>query len=563
MISNDDKVVCPLSAKDEPPWVDGTKFLCNGNVVDYDDKTKEYFSSIIMSSHERKTSIGSVLQMNEPMVEEALYKARCAWNEGRGVWPRSKRNERVVAANEVLKALLLRRDEIIRIILWDACKTLKEANEEFQKAMQFAESAIQEYETNLSDGHIAAPVGIVLCWGAEVNSFVETYRILMPALVTGNIVIVKVPCVGGLVHMLTMDAFMKNLPSNIVQFIVGPIDVVAAPLMSTGEISMLALAGARSLADKLIHAHPCPHRLKLQLRLDNETLAVVLPDADLSRAASEVTKAVRHSRNHAAGLKLVMAHTSVVQAFLNELCRAVRLLKCGLPWTKGVDITPVPGNNQPERLQELLIDALQKGAMIVNSEEGGGRLLPEFHGTIMQPAVVYPVNDTMELWRVRVTGPIVAVASYTHIAEVRAYISHSSSDVQACVFSAHPAHGELPKLLHELPHQVDAIEVNQVCLEQHLTGYGAVPAGREDGSWSAAQALKAFSCEPVMRGFGTEGGGTADAGRGQHVEGGAAPQSPHKASEDCAVGVGVPGPFPSPVGIADMHLHHAESLVDK
>jgi len=281
--------------------------------------------------------------MNESHVEAALNKARCAWDNRNGVWPKTSPLDRISFMRRVIVALQHMRDEIIRMILWDASKTLKEANQEYNDAMEFAEDVLREYEDL---GTQKQPIGIVLCWGAETNSFVETYRVLIPALVTGNIVIMKIPCVGGLVHVLTMEAFTTNLPDNAIQFVAGPIDVVAGPLLGTGEIDMLALSGARSLVDRLIHAHPHPHRLKLLMHLDSETLAVVLPDADLACAANEITKALRQCRSNLTGVRLVFAHTSIVLAFVEELCTAVRQLKCGLPWTKGVDITPLPGNNQ-------------------------------------------------------------------------------------------------------------------------------------------------------------------------------------------------------------------------
>ena len=217
----------------------------------------------------------------------------------------------------------------------------------------------------------------------------------------------------------------------------------------------------------------------------------------------------------------------------------MRRLKCGLPWTKGVDITPVPGaNNPPEVLQELLIDALRKGAMVVNSEDGGGRLLPEFHGTIMQPAVVYPVNSTMQLWSVKVKGPIVAVASYTHFDEVCTYVSSSGAEqLQACVFTGDPQNGDFQALLEELPHEIGAVTANEVCLEQHVVGYGTIASGLGggQGAWCTTEALKAFTSEPrEVRGLPK---------LNTSLEFAAA-----DASERCPV----QGPFASPIGIADL-----------
>lgn len=51
-----------------------------------------------------------------------------------------------------------------------------------------------------------AAVGIILVKGPYNYPFNETYACLIPALLTGNVVIMKVPPEGGLAHMLTIDA---------------------------------------------------------------------------------------------------------------------------------------------------------------------------------------------------------------------------------------------------------------------------------------------------------------------------------------------------------------------
>jgi glyceraldehyde-3-phosphate dehydrogenase (NADP+) len=44
-------------------------------------------------------------------------------------------------------------------------------------------------------------------------------------------------------------------------------------------------------------------------------------------------------------------------------------LKQGLPWEEGVSITPLPEPTKPSYLEELIADAVSKGADIINSEQ--------------------------------------------------------------------------------------------------------------------------------------------------------------------------------------------------
>lgn len=497
---------------EEAQGVDGDKFICDGHVIDY--------ACCCQGLKTTSDSSNAVAQMDSHTIREIIRRAVATSLPDEGAW--SKRNgfDRIACIRGLMNSLRMMRNEIVRVLMWESCKSLKESTLEFDCTMSLIASTINDYEVWYETEHnwetvpvtFRSPVGIVLCWGSEVNSFIETFKMLIPAILVGNIVIVKIPCTGGLVHVLTMPAVAYHLPPNVVQYVVGAIDNVVAPLMSGGEIAMLALSGSRDLADKLMHAHPNPHRLKLRLLLDAETIAVVLAAADLHLAVREVTRTLRCNWHQTSTLKQVMVHYTRVEEFVHLLSDAVKELRCGLPWTVGVDITPLPGVGKPEYLQELLIDALRKGAMVVNSADGGGRLLPEFHGTVMKPAVVYPVNDTMRLWSVGRTGPIVSVTSFRELTEVHALIAQRPVGVQVSLFtesvdgSDGDSHAFLREIVQGLPSSVGAMVVNRICAEQCFEGYGGVPCGLNcsHSAGNSEALLRAFTAETSLHHFASD-----------------------------------------------------------
>ena len=115
----------------------------------------------------------------------------------------------------------------------------------------------------------------------------------------GNIVLMKIPTVGGLVHFLTsksnyadeeegvawlgtktlvhralsVEAF-KVLPEGTVNFISGSGRSTMPPIMASGDIDGLAFIGGSNAADDLIKQHPNPHRLKVFLQLEANNMAV-------------------------------------------------------------------------------------------------------------------------------------------------------------------------------------------------------------------------------------------------------------------------------------------------
>ena len=75
----------------------------------------------------------------------------------------------------------------------------------------------------------------------------------------------------------------------------------------------------------------------------------------------------------------------IAEQFLRRFNEELAKLKVGMPWEKGVSITPLPGAGQ-SRVYDAAAssDAEAKGARVMN-EGGGARCRTFFY-----PAVVYP-----------------------------------------------------------------------------------------------------------------------------------------------------------------------------
>jgi len=122
---------------------------------------------------------------------------------------------------------------------------------------------------------------------------------------------------------------------------------------------------------------------------------IVTADADLAVAASEVLiGSTSYNGQRCTAIKLVMLHESIADDFLKEFLPRISSLKGGLPWDEGVAITPLPEPNKTQHMQELIADAISKGAKVLNEDHGGG----EIRGNLMHPAVVFPVTSDMLLW---------------------------------------------------------------------------------------------------------------------------------------------------------------------
>jgi glyceraldehyde-3-phosphate dehydrogenase (NADP+) len=302
--------------------------------------------------------------------------------------------------------------------------------------------------------------------------------------------------VGGLAHILTMEAYAKNLPPGTINFVSGTGRGTVGPIMRTGLVDILALIGSSKGADLIIREHPHPHRLNVFLQLEAKNLGIILPDADVTVAVDQVLSgSTSYNGQRCTAIKLTMVHESLAEDFLNQFIPKVAALKAGLPWEEGVAITPLPeGQKKIDFLKDLIDDAVSKGAKVVNADVGGG----EIYGNLMKPAIVYPVTEDMKLWHEEQFGPVIPVAKFSNIETVYEYIRKMPYGQQAAIFTTNAESSS--ELLDILSTVVGKICINTACSRSPdifpFTGRKSSALG----TLSVEEALKSFSIEVVVAG---------------------------------------------------------------
>jgi acyl-CoA reductase-like NAD-dependent aldehyde dehydrogenase len=183
--------------------------------------------------------------------------------------------------------------------------------------------------------------------------------------------------------------------------------------------------------------------------------------------------------------------------FVIKLSEAVNKLTFGMPWEKGVALTPLPEPHKPAYLQECIADAIAKGADVQNAH--GGAVCESF----VYPAVVYPVNDQMKLYREEQFGPVIPVVPFDSIEEPIQYLIDSTHGQQVSLFSQNRE--ELSSLIDPLVNQVSRVNINCQCQR----GPDVFPfTGRKDsaeGTLSVVDALRSFSIRSLVAAKLTDG----------------------------------------------------------
>jgi glyceraldehyde-3-phosphate dehydrogenase (NADP+) len=307
----------------------------------------------------------------------------------------------------------------------------------------------------------------------------------------GNTVVFKPAKFGVLLLKPLLEAFGECFPPGVVNTIYGDGREIITPIMETGKVDSLALIGSPKTASAIEKNHPKPNRLRTIYGLGAKNPAVILEDADMDLAVKEsVLGSLSFNGQRCTALKIIFVHRKIADAYLEKFSKAVSELKAGLPWDAGVAITPLPETGKTGIMKEYVDDALKGGARVINAQ--GGKI----YQTLFFPALLYPVNDKMRVYREEQFGPVVPIVPFDDISMPLQYIITSDVGQQASIFGKDP--GVLSKLIDPLVNQVCRLNINSQCQR----GPDIFPfTGRKDsaeGTLSISDALRAFSIRTLV-----------------------------------------------------------------
>lgn len=502
----------PFLTKDIPKeFIIQTPVLCHhilidGELVKWNGAMQNVISPIFTqkASGEIKTTIlGQVPDVDTELSLKALTSAEKAYDNGKGIWPTSTFEARMLCVEHFMVDFVSLKSEIVKLLMWEIGKPLIEAEDEFERTISYVSNTLDYLKSELQnksklqyqDGVYAqiksAPLGVVFCMGPYNYPLNEAFCLLIPALLMGNTCIYKPASHGVLSIAVLLQAFKNTFPKGVVNIIFGRGHNIAAPLMKSGKIDALALIGNSKAANALLGLHPKPNRLKLVLGLEAKNAAVVLADADIDLAVNEcVLGSVAFNGQRCTALKIIYVHQSVRAEFNEKFCAKIEALKYGQPWEEGVRLTALPEPDKPKYIQNLIADALSKGAKILNNK--GGKQINNF----IFPAVLFPVSKTMRVFYEEQFGPVVPIAEFKAVEAVIADIEASNYGQQISLFTTKLE--TLNPLIRIFSNLVSRVNINSKCQR----GPDIYPfVGRKDSAVSTlgvSDALTTFSIKSMV-----------------------------------------------------------------
>jgi succinate-semialdehyde dehydrogenase/glutarate-semialdehyde dehydrogenase len=301
-----------------------------------------------------------------------------------------------------------------RIISLEMGKPLKDAIGEVKKCAlacrYYADNAAEfmkdeEIQTNATRSLISfEPLGVVLAVMPWNFPFWQAYRFLAPALMAGNVGLLKhasnVPQCALAIEEIVRKA---GFPDNVFQtLLIGSKEVNA--VIEHPLVQAVTLTGSEEAGSKV--AEKAGQQIKKTvLELGGSDAFIVLEDADLEKAAEVAVKSrmVNTGQSCIAAKRFIVVE-GIADEFLEKMQLKMGQLKTGNPLTDDCDYGPLARKDLAEDLEKQVQQSVEKGAEVVLD---GGRDGED--NAYFKPMILRNVKPGMPAYEEEMFGPVAAV----------------------------------------------------------------------------------------------------------------------------------------------------------
>ena len=272
------------------------------------------------------------------------------------------------------------------------------------------------------------PLGVVGVISPFNFPLVLTLRVVAPALAAGNAVVIKpdprTPVSGGFLIARVFEA--AGLPAGLLHVLPGGAAVGEA-LVEDPAIAMISFTGSVGVGRR-IGELAGRHLKKVSLKLSGSNALVVLDDADLDLAASNIAwGAWLHQGQICMASNRVLVHEAIAPAITERLVAKAQQLPVGDGATGQVALGPLIDERQRDRVHAAVQASVRAGAQLL----AGGT----FDRLFYKPTVLAGVRPGMPTFDHETFGPVVNLVTFKTDEEAVALANDSQGGLAAGVIS--------------------------------------------------------------------------------------------------------------------------------
>lgn len=361
--------------------------------------------------------IGEVSRGGLEEIDAAVAAAREAFE---GVWGNTAAVDRGRLLSRLGLKIAEHADELARLEAMDTGKAMTLARNDIAATARYFEyyggaaDKLHGDTIPFLDGYqvliVREPRGVaghIIPWNYPAQMFGRT---IAAALAAGNTAVLK-PAEEACLSIirLTQLAQEVGIPAGVLNVVTGYGEEAGAALSSHGGIDFLSFTGSPEVGT-LVQKAAADNHVPCVLELGGKSPQIVFEDADVEKALPVIVGAIVQNTGQtcSAGSR-VLIQRSIYEEFVAALAKRVNAVRVG-SHEADLDCGPVISAVQCERVKGFLERARADGISII----GEGRLDASAvdGGFYVKPTLLGPVDETHELARDEVFGPVLAAIPF-------------------------------------------------------------------------------------------------------------------------------------------------------
>jgi len=435
----------------------------------------------------RDASGGETLEVEDPSTGEALCAvadatpddAMAALDAAVGAqteWAATPPRDRGEILRRAFEAIVERSDELATLMTLEMGKTVKESAAEIAYAAEFfrwfSEEAVRvegRYQV-ASNGAgrvltMKQPVGPCLLITPWNFPMAMGTRKIGPAIAAGCTMVMKPASLTPL-SMLALAEILERagLPPGVLNVVTSSSSgSVMGPLIDDPRARKLSFTGSTEVGRKLME-QASNQLLRLSMELGGNAPFLIFEDADLDDAvAGAMIAKMRNIGEACTSANRFYAAEPVAEAFADKLAKQMGAMKIGRGTEESSEVGPLVDEDQRSKVEELVDDAVGKGARAVI---GGHRV--DGAGYFYEPTVLTEVPDDARLLEEEIFGPVAPIRSFATEEEAIAAANATEFGLVAYVYTS-----DLKRALRVC----EGLETGMIGLNQGMVSNAGAPFG--------------------------------------------------------------------------------------
>ena len=383
--------------------------------------------------------IGEVPALSKAEVDQVIKQTKQASRQ----WAQTSLYERGEYLYKVADLLIKYNDELVNLLMKEVGKDRKSAKSEvlrtadlirytIETAKNIYGQAIQaDIVEGAKKGRFAItsrePMGVVLAispFNYPINLAISK---IAPALMGGNTVVFKPATQGSLCGTFLKRLFNEaGLPDHVVSIVTGKGSEIGDYVVTHPDINFINFTGSTAIGK---HIAKQVEMIPLLMELGGKDAAIVLEDADLELAASQIISgAFSYSGQRCTAIKRVLVLEDVADELISKMMNHIKKLKIGNPLDEeNLDVVPLIDNSSADFVWGLIEDAKEKGATLLY---GGKR-----DANLIQPTLFDFVTLDMRIAWEEPFGPVLPIIRVKSLEEAIEVANASEYGLQSSVFT--------------------------------------------------------------------------------------------------------------------------------